>query len=44
MAWGSSYYLPAVLAGPISSDTGWSLSWVVGGLSVGLAAAGIVSP
>ena len=44
MAWGSSYYLPAVLAGPISADTGWSLSWVVGGLSCGLVAAGLVSP
>src|SRR5437016_5362199 len=23
VAWGSSYYLPAVLATPISDDTGW---------------------
>jgi MFS family permease len=43
-AWGSSYYLPAVLAKPIASDTGWSLSWVVGGLSLGLLVAGLVSP
>ena len=43
-AWGSSYYLPAVLAKPTASDTGWSLSWVVGGLSLGLLIAGIVSP
>ncbi len=43
-AWGSSYYLPAVLAKPIVSDTGWSLSWVVGGLSLGLLIAGLVSP
>ena len=43
-AWGSSYYLPAVLAKPISADTGWSLSWVVGGLSLGLLIAGLVSP
>ena len=43
-AWGSSYYLPAVLAKPISADTGWSLSWVVGGLSLGLLTAGLVSP
>jgi hypothetical protein len=34
-AWGSSYYLPAVLAKPISADTGWSLPWVVGGLRSG---------
>jgi MFS family permease len=43
-AWGSSYYLPTVLAKPIALDTGWALSWVVGGLSLGLVAAGIVSP
>jgi len=43
-AWGSSYYLPAVLAKPIASDTGWPLSWVVGGLSLGLLIAGLVSP
>jgi len=44
LAWGSSYYLPAVFAGPIALETGWSLTWVVGGLSLGLLVAGIVSP
>jgi len=44
LAWGSSYYLPAVLAGPIAKDTGWSLSWVAGGLSLGLLIAGLASP
>ncbi len=44
LAWGSSYYLLAVLAQPIAGDTGWSLAWVVGGLSLGLLVAGIVSP
>jgi hypothetical protein len=44
LAWGSSYYLPAVVAGAIARDTGWSLTWVVGGLSLGLVAAGLVSP
>jgi hypothetical protein len=44
LAWGSSYYLLAVLAGPIASDTGWPLAWIVGGLSLGLLVAGIVSP
>jgi MFS family permease len=43
LAWGSSYYLPAVLAKPVASDTGWSLAWVVGGLSAGLLAAGLVA-
>ncbi|MCO5066944.1 MAG: MFS transporter [Rhizobiaceae bacterium] len=44
LAWGSSYYLLAVLAQPIAADTGWPLAWIVGGLSLGLLVAGIVSP
>jgi MFS family permease len=44
LAWGSSYYLPAVLAKPIAAGTGWSLGWVVGGLSIGLLVAGLVAP
>jgi len=44
LAWGSTYYLLAVLAKPIAGDTGWPLAWVVGGLSLGLLTAGLVSP
>ncbi len=44
LAWGSSYYLPAVLAQPISVDTGWPLTWVVGGLSLGLLVSGLAAP
>jgi MFS family permease len=44
LAWGSSFYLPAVLAKPISSDTGWPLPWVIAGLSLALAVAGLISP
>jgi MFS family permease len=44
LAWGSSYYLPAVLAEPITRDTHWPLAWVVSGLSVGLVVAALVSP
>lgn len=44
LAWGSSYYLLAVMAQPIAAGTGWSLAWIVGGLSLGLLVAGIVSP
>jgi MFS family permease len=44
LAWGSSYYLTAVLAGPIAKDTGWARSWVVGALSIGLLVSGLVSP
>lgn len=43
-AWGSSYYLLGVLANPIADETGWSLAAVVGGLSLGLLAAGMISP
>ncbi len=44
LAWGSSYYLLAVLAAPISAETGWPLPWVVGGQTVGLLVAGSISP
>ncbi|ELQ04497.1 major facilitator superfamily transporter [Pseudomonas syringae BRIP34881] len=44
LAWGSTYYLPAVLAAPIARDTGWSITSVVGGLSWGMLIAGATSP
>ena len=44
LAWGSTYYLPAVLAEPIARDTSWPLTWIVGGLSLGLLVAALVSP
>ncbi|NWB49855.1 MFS transporter [Pseudomonas gingeri] len=44
LAWGSTYYLPAVLASPIARETGWSITSVVGGLSWGLLVAGASSP
>ena len=44
VAWGGSFYLPAVLAQPIARDTGWAFSWVVGGLSAGMLVSGLVSP
>ncbi|MET4697406.1 putative MFS family arabinose efflux permease [Constrictibacter sp. MBR-5] len=44
IAWGSTYYLTAVLAGPIVADTGWPAGWVVGALSIGLLISGLVSP
>lgn len=44
LAWGSTFYLIGVLGKPIASDTGWPFAGVVGGLSLALLVAGIVSP
>lgn len=44
LAWSTTYYLPAVLATPISKETGWSITSVVVGLSWGLLVAGACSP
>lgn len=44
LAWGSSFYLPAVLAKPIADDTQWPLSWIVGAVSIGLLISGLVAP
>ncbi len=44
LAWGSTFYLLAVLAPAIVADTGWTTDWVIAGVSVGLLVAGIVSP
>jgi MFS family permease len=44
LAWGSTFYLLAVLAPAIVRDTNWSYDWVISGVSVGLIVAGIVSP
>ena len=44
LAWGTSFYFPAVFAEPILRDTGWSLGWIVGGTSIGLLVAGLISP
>lgn len=44
LAWGTSFYFPAVFAQPIVDETGWSLGYVVGGISLGLLVAGLISP
>ena len=43
LAWGSSYYLLAVLAEPIARETGWPYAWVIAGVSLGLLVAAAVS-
>jgi predicted MFS family arabinose efflux permease len=44
IGWGTSFYFPGVLAAPIAADTGWPLSMIVGGVSLGLLTAGLISP
>ena len=44
IGWGTSFYFPGVLAAPIAADTGWPLSTIVGGVSLGLFIAGLISP
>jgi MFS family permease len=44
LAWGSSFYLIAVLAGPVEKDTGWPLAWLVAGQSLALVVAAMASP
>jgi predicted MFS family arabinose efflux permease len=44
LAWGTSFYFPAVFAAAIVSDTGWSFGYVVSGTSIGLLVGGLISP
>jgi MFS family permease len=44
LAWGSTFYLLAVLAPSIVRDTNWPYQWVMAGVSIGLFVAGVVSP
>ena len=44
LAWGSTFYLLGVLAPFIARDTGWPYDVIVGGVSLGLLVAGLVSP
>jgi MFS family permease len=44
LAWGTTFYLLGVLAPFIVRDTGWRYDAVVGGMSLGMFVAGLVSP
>lgn len=43
LTWGSTFYLLAILAGPIGADTGWSAFAITGGISVALLASGMAA-
>jgi predicted MFS family arabinose efflux permease len=44
LAWGSSYYLPAILGGPIARDLGISSNWFFAAFSVSLVISGLLGP
>lgn len=44
ITWGGSFFLIAVLAEPVSKDTGWSQQWIYGSLSLGMLVSGLLSP
>ena len=44
LAWGSSYYLPAILADPIARDLGISSNWFFAAFSGSLVISGLLGP
>src|SRR6185312_7956360 len=44
LAWGSSYYLPAILADPIADDLGISTNWFFAAVSASLVISGLLGP
>lgn len=44
IAWGGSFYIMAVLAAPISRETGWSQQWIYGALSLAILVSGMLAP
>jgi MFS family permease len=44
IAWGSLIYPPVLTAPLIAAERGWSLTFAMGGFSLGLFAAGLISP
>ena len=44
LAWGSTYYLPAVLAAPMAREFGVSTAWVFGAFSSALFVSALLGP
>ncbi|WP_449432792.1 MFS transporter [Pseudomonas putida] len=44
LVWGGSFFLMAVMAEPITRDTGWPSQWVYGALSLSLMVAALLAP
>jgi predicted MFS family arabinose efflux permease len=44
ISWGTIFYTPVLIVPLIAAERGWSMSFAMGGFSVGLLVAGLVSP
>jgi MFS family permease len=44
LSWGTIFYTPVLIVPLIAVERGWSMSFAMGGFSVGLLAAGLVAP
>lgn len=44
LVWGGSFFLMAVMAGPIIKDTGWASQWVYGALSLSILVSALLAP
>jgi len=44
ISWGSIFYTPVLILPLIAAERGWSIAFAMGGFSVGLLTAGLVSP
>ncbi len=44
LSWGTIFYTPVLIVPLIAADRGWSIAFAMGGFSVGLLVAGLVSP
>src|SRR6476660_3204753 len=44
LSWGTIFYTPVLIVPLIAADRGWSISFAMGGFSVGVLTAGLVAP
>lgn len=44
LGWGSTYYLPAILAGPMAADLGVTTGWIYGAFSVAMLLTAFIGP
>src|SRR4249920_1971809 len=44
LTWGTIFYTPVLIVPLIAAERGWSIAFAMGGFSVGLLVAGLVSP